>query len=142
MAGESIETPAEGEPQAKPVIWVASSKRNLQRFPRTVQGSFGFALWEVQCGHRPEQSKILKGFGGGAVLELVEDYVGGTYRAVYTVRFAGAVIVLHAFQRKSKRGIKTPHHEIDLVRRRLKLAEKQYEEWQLRRRQNQGGRGI
>src|SRR5436309_454442 len=113
----------------KPVLWVASSKKALKAFPRTVCGSFGFALWQAQCGERPGNAKVLKGFGGGGVLELIEDDEAGTYRAVYTVRFAEAIIVLHAFQKKSKTGIRTPRHEIELIRRRLKSAEKQYEEW-------------
>jgi phage-related protein len=68
----------------------------------------------------------LKGFKGASVLEVVEDYHGDTYRAVYTVRFDDAIFVLHVFQKKSKRGIKTPKPELDLIKQRLKLAEAWY----------------
>jgi phage-related protein len=90
---------------------------------------FGHALWEAQQGGRHENTKILRGFGGAGVLEVVEDYEGSTYRAVYTVRFAGVVIVLHVFQKKSKKGIKTPPQTVDLIRKRLKAAEEIYEDW-------------
>src|SRR5262249_18880007 len=107
----------------KPLLWVASSRRDLKALPRAVQRVFGYALWEAQEGGRHEDTKILKGFGGGGVLEIVNDFDGNTYRAVYTVRFAGLVIVLHVFQKKSKKGIKTPPRVIELIRKRLKLAE-------------------
>ncbi len=87
----------------------------------------GFALYQAQVGGMPASTKPLKGFGGAGVLELVEDYRGDTYRAVYTVRFARAVYVLHAFQKKARRGIKTPPEDIDLVRRRLRVAEQDHE---------------
>jgi len=87
----------------------------------------GFGLWVAQQGGRPAEAKPLKGIVSGAgVLELVERHDGDTYRVVYTVRFADAVYVLHAFQKKSKRGIKTPKHEIDVIRARLKSAEEHY----------------
>lgn len=85
---------------------------------------FGVALFAAQLGEMPPEAKPLRGFGGAAVLELVDDYNHGTYRAVYTVRFATAVYVLHAFQKKSKRGIATPQPEIELIRGRLKTAER------------------
>lgn len=89
----------------------------------------GFALWVAQQGGKPAQAKPLKGVVSGAgVLELVERYDGDTYRVVYTVRFKDALYVLHSFQKKSKRGIKTPKHEIDVIRERLKVAEAHYEE--------------
>lgn len=71
----------------------------------------------------------MRGFGGASVLEVVEDFDRSTYRAVYTVKFAGALYVLHVFQKKSKKGIKTPASEIELVRKRLKQAEEHYAEW-------------
>ena len=77
----------------------------------------------AQSGDRHDAAKVLKGFGGAGVLELVEDDVGGTYRAVYTVKFAEAVFVLHCFQKKSKRGIVTPKEDVDVIRTRLKVAE-------------------
>lgn len=95
-------------------------------FPRAVQRIFGYALYLAQQGERPPEAKVLKGFGGAGVLELVEDHRGDTYRAVYTVRFATRVYVLHVFQKKSKHGIATPKHEMDLIRERLKIAERRH----------------
>lgn len=89
----------------------------------------GFALRQAQRGGKHMDAKPLKGFGGSGVLEIVEDHDGSKYRAVYTVKLAGVVYVLHAFQKKSKKGIKTPRHELDLVRRRLKIAEDDYAQW-------------
>jgi phage-related protein len=104
-------------------VWVASSRRDIRGLPKTVQRTFGVALFAVQSGETPPIAKPLKGFGGAGVLELIEDDRSGAYRAVYTVRFATAVYVLHVFQKKSKRGISTPAHEIDLIKERLKRAE-------------------
>ena len=84
----------------------------MRDMPRSVQRSFGLGLFAVQCGVSPPDAKALKGFGGAGVMELIEDDRGGTYRAVYTVRFASAVYVLHVFQKKSKRGVATPAHEV------------------------------
>ena len=109
----------------RPLLWVASSKRDYREFPRRVQDEFGFALFLVQTGQHPPSAKLLKGLGGG-VAELVEDFDGDTYRAVYTVRFRNVVYVLHAFKKKSKRGIKTPQTDIELIRRRLRDAERDY----------------
>ena len=90
----------------------------------------GFALHFAQAGGKHADAKPLKGFVGADVLEIVEDHDGDSYRAVYTVRFAGAIYVLHAFQKKSKGGIKTPAKEIELVKKRLKRAEEHYAHWQ------------
>src|SRR6266481_2127166 len=106
----------------RPLLWVASSKRDYRNFPERVQRNLGFELFLAQTGQHPPSAKPLKGFGSGTV-ELVEDFDGDTYRAVYTVRFGTAVYVLHAFKKKSKRGIKTPQSDIDLIRQRLKAAE-------------------
>jgi phage-related protein len=95
----------------------------LKALPDEVQREVGFALVDAQCGGKPLSAKPLKGFGGTAVLEIVEDFDGDTYRAVYTVRFAEAVYVLHAFQKKSKRGIATPKATIDIIKARLRTAE-------------------
>ncbi len=89
----------------------------------------GFALWQAQCGKKHADAKPLKGFGGAGVLEVVEDHEGNAYRAIYTVKLAGAVFVLHAFQKKSKKGMATPKQEIELVQRRLKIAEQLHAEW-------------
>jgi phage-related protein len=113
----------------KPVFWIASSRKNLKKFPRGVRQTFGQALFDAQTGGKHPDAKPLKGFHGAGVLEVVEDDDGNTYRAVYTVKFAGVVYVLHAFQKKSKRGAKTPAEEIEKVKTRLKEAEKHHAEW-------------
>ena len=112
----------------KPLVWIASSKRDLKAFPRAVQRVLGQALEIAQFGLTPTDAKPLKGFRGAGVLELLEDHDGNTYRAVYTVRLAGRVYVLHAFQKKSKKGIATPKHVIDLIKARLKEAERVHAE--------------
>ena len=88
----------------------------------------GFAINDAQNGGEHPRAKALRGFGGRSVLEVVDDEDGDTYRAVYTVRFAGVIYVLHAFQKKSRKGIETPRHEIELIRTRLKAAEAHYRE--------------
>ncbi|MFO0845943.1 MAG: type II toxin-antitoxin system RelE/ParE family toxin [Gemmataceae bacterium] len=113
----------------KPVFWVASSRKDLRAFPRGVRQTFGQALFDAQTGGKHPDARPLKGFKGAGVLEVVEDDDGSTFRAVYTVKFAGVVYVLHAFQKKSKSGIKTPASEIEKVKARLKEAEKDYAEW-------------
>lgn len=118
-----------GDSQLKPVRWVGSSKEDLRSFPDEVRSRVGGALWEAQLGRKAPYAKPLKGFGGASVLEIVDDFDGDTFRAVYTVRFAGAVYVLHAFQKKSKRGIGTPKAEMDLIAQRLKRAREDYERW-------------
>jgi phage-related protein len=110
-------------PAAKPLYWVGSSRRDIQSLPGEVRAVFGKALRVAQLGGRHEAAKSLQGFGGAGVLEVVEDDAGGTYRAVYTVKFAGMVFVLHCFQKKSKRGIATPKENMDIVRARLKVAQ-------------------
>lgn len=106
----------------RPLLWIASSKRDYRRFPARVQDNFGFELFLVQTGQHPPSAKPLKGLGSG-LLELVDDFDHDTYRAVYTIRFSEVVYVLHAFKKKSKHGIKTPQVDIDLINRRLKDAE-------------------
>jgi phage-related protein len=113
----------------KPVRWIGSSKEDLSGFPAEVRRRVGGALWEVQIGHKAAYVKPLRGFGGAGVLEIVDDFDGDTFRAVYTIRFAKAVYVLHAFQKKSKRGIATPKAELELIERRLKRAREDYEQW-------------
>ena len=109
--------------QQKPIYWVASSKKDLKDLPEEVQDVFGYALHLAQGGKKHDQAKPLKGFGSAGVVEVVESDGGGTYRAVYTVRFANAVYVLHCFQKKSTHGIATPKPDMDLVRDRLKAAQ-------------------
>jgi phage-related protein len=98
----------------------------LKALPGDVQREIGYALYEAQCGGEPISAKALKGFGGRGVLEIVEIFDGNTYRAVYTVRFAGVVYVLRAFQKKSKTGIATPKNEIETIKARLRVAEQDY----------------
>ena len=107
----------------KPLQWIGSSRKDLMDLPADVRRLFGFALSLAQAGDRHDAAKVLKGFGGAGVLEVVEDDIGGTYRAVYTVKFAEAVFVLHCFQKKSKRGIATPKEDMDIIHARLKIAE-------------------
>jgi phage-related protein len=106
----------------KPLLWVGSAKKDLLSMPEEVQDTFGYALHLAQTGSKHEQAKPLKGFGSAGVLEVVESEAGSTYRAVYTVKIAGAVYVLHCFQKKSSSGIATPKPDMDLVRERLKAA--------------------
>jgi len=113
-------------PEPKPCVFIGSSRKDLKRFPAKVQNRMGHALHQVQEGEEPIAAKALKGFGGRAVLELVDNFDGDTYRAVYTVRFAGMVYVLHAFQKKATKGSATPKHEIELIKSRLRDAETHY----------------
>ena len=112
----------------KPAIWIGSSGRDIKEFPKDVRRLFGYALWQIQQGRQPSRAKVkaLRGFQGAGVLEMIASKVEGTYRFVYTVRFAKVVYVLHVFQKKSKHGIKTPPQDINLIRKRLKLAEDDY----------------
>ncbi len=107
----------------KPLEWIASSHKDLMALPSDVRRRFGYALSLAQIGDQDDAAKVLKGFGGTGVLEVVEDDAGGTYRAVYTVKFAEAMFVLHCFQKKSKSGIATPKADMDIIRARLKVAE-------------------
>ncbi len=118
-----------GAEQPKPVRWVGSSKEDLSGFPGDVRRRIGGALWEAQIGRKASYAKPLRGFGGAGVLEVVDDFDGDTFRAVYTIRFAKAVYVLHAFQKKSKRGIATPKPELDLIDRRIERAREDYQQW-------------
>ncbi len=107
----------------KPLHWIGSSHKDLMALPSGVRRFFGFALSLAQAGDRHDAAKVLKGFGGAGVLEVVENDSAGTYRAVYTVKFEEAVFVLHCFQKKSKRGIATPKEDMDIIGARLKVAE-------------------
>ena len=110
-------------PVEKPLAWIGSSKKDLMALPINVRKFFGHALDFAQRGDQHVAAKVLKGFGGAGVLEVVEDDSSGTYRAVYTVKFEQAVFVLHCFQKKSKTGIATPKEDIAIIRARLKIAE-------------------
>jgi phage-related protein len=108
-----------GDP--RPLIWRGTSKTNFMAFPEAAQREMGYALFLAQMAERhPTMAKTLKGFGGATVVEVRESHQGNAYRAVYTVRYANAVYVLHAFQKKSKRDIATPKADLDLIEKRLK----------------------
>ena len=110
----------------KPLWWVGSAKDDLLKFPEAVKDEVGTALSVAQFGQKHRFAKPWKGEGPG-VLEVVADHRGDTYRAVYTVRFEAAIYVLHAFQKKSPKGIKTAQTDVNLVRQRLKIATADYE---------------
>lgn len=112
----------------KQLIWVGSSRRDLLSFPEDVKDVFGYALHLAQHGDKHPDAKPLKGFAGARTLEVVENFHGDTYRAVYTVKFADRVYVLHCFQKKSKKGIATPKADMELIRSRLKDAEQLHQE--------------
>src|SRR5258708_33038140 len=115
---------------ARPIIWIGSSRRDLRGFPREVRRDIGQALYAAQQGETDPSAKPLRGFGGGSVLEIIADHEGDTWRAVYTVRYPEAIYVLHAFQKKSKRGIATSKKDMNLIRRRLADAERIHRERQ------------
>lgn len=114
----------------KPVYWMGSSRKDLRIFPKKVQSEIGHALYAAQQGELDPDAKPLKGFGGAYVIEIVSRFSGDAYRAVYVSWFGDAVYVLHAFQKKSTQGIATPKREMDLIRARLKDAERLREERQ------------
>jgi phage-related protein len=106
--------------EPKPLIWRGGSKADFMAFPRTVQREMGYALFLAQMDERhPTRAKTLGGFGGASVIEVRESYDGNAFRAIYTVRYADAIYVLHAFQKKSKKAIATPKPAMDLIRKRL-----------------------
>jgi len=113
-------------PTMKPAAFIAASLAEISAMPDEVKRVFGFAIRLAQRGEKHPDAKPLKGFGGASVLEVVEDYDGNTYRAIYTVKFAGMVYVLDVFQKKSKQGNKTAKHDIDRIKARLKLAQADY----------------
>ena len=115
-------------PEVKPLEWVGNSLRIVRGFPKEVKQTVGQALFAAQVGDKHDDAKPMKGFKGAGVVEIVEDHDGDTYRAVYTVKFKGVVYALHAFQKKSKKGIKTPKPELDIIKQRLKGAQSHYNE--------------
>lgn len=113
------------EAALKPCRWVGSSRKDVQSFPEQVKKDIGTALMFAQAGQKAGSAKPFKNAGAG-VLEIVDDHDGDTYRCVYLLRLKGVVYVLHAFQKKSKTGIKTPPKDIEMVKSRIKLAEEDY----------------
>jgi len=118
-------------PTLKPVIWVGSSREDLRSFPDAVRDHMGYALYVAQLGGKHRGAKALSGFGGAGVLEIVKDYRGDAFRAVYTLRHRERVYVLHAFQKKSKTGRETPRRDKELIAQRLREAERIAEEMEL-----------
>jgi phage-related protein len=118
----------DGEPVLKPLYWMGNSKKDLLALPEEVMDVFSYALYLAQMAKKHDQAKPLKGFGSAGVVEVAEDWQGGAYRAVYTVRFSGRVFILHVFQKKSKRGSTTPRADMELIRRRLEAAEEMVKE--------------
>ena len=111
------------EPPIKPVTWVGTSLKDLREFPEVVQDLMGYALYVAQRGGKHQDAKVLRGFGGAGVLEIIKDHRGDTFRAVNTLRYAGSVYVLHAFRKKSKTGGQTPRRDMELIKQRLREAE-------------------
>ena len=111
----------------KQLDFIGSSRDDLKEFPEEVKQDIGYALFEAQQGRKPAAAKPLKGFGGAGVLEIIENFDRGAYRAVYTIRFRDVIYVLHCFQKKSKSGIKTPQQDIDLIKQRLRAAEQDHD---------------
>lgn len=114
-------------PVMKPCEFIGSAGDDLSAMPPEVKRTFGFAIRAAQRGSKHPDAKPLKGFGGAGVLEIVEDFDRDTYRAVYTVKFAGMIYVLHAFKKKSNKGSKTPQPDMKLIASRLKTAQDKYE---------------
>ena len=110
----------------RPLYWVGSSLEDLRTFPDAVIDVMGYALHLAQQGDKHPDAKPLKGFPGGSVLEITADHDGNTWRAVYTLKYKDTLYVLHAFQKKSKQGIKTPRQHINMIQRRLKLAQEHH----------------
>jgi phage-related protein len=109
-----------------PLDWIGSAKKDLLAFPELVIDRMGYALGVAQLGGKHPHAKPWKGEGGG-VFEVIEDFSGDTYRAVYTVRFADVIYVLHAFQKKSTEGISTATTDIAMIKARLRLAHADFE---------------
>jgi phage-related protein len=114
----------------RPVVWVGSSRKDLREFPGEVRRDIGRALYAAQEGETDPAAKPMRGFGGGSIVEIIAHHRGDTWRTVYTVRFAEGIYVLHAFQKKSKRGIVTTKRDIELIRQRLAEAERLHRERQ------------
>lgn len=120
------QTPA---PVEKKVLWVKPARKDIHEFPKAVREDMGAALREAALGGKSPRAKVLKGFGGASVLEVVSDFNTDTFRAVYTVKFARAIVVVHCFQKKSKHGNETDQVDKDLIKKRLKDAQEVYSRW-------------
>jgi phage-related protein len=114
------------DPAPKRLLWIASAHKDICDFPEDVRRLMGFALFLAQTGAKHPDAKPLRGFQGAGVLEVLDDFDGSTFRTVYTVRFEDAIYVLHAFQKKSRRGVATPKRDIELIRERYEAAKRDY----------------
>ena len=112
----------------KSLVWLGSSRRDFSDFPDEVKSEMGYALFQAEAGGRHRKAKTFKGAGDAGVIEIVDDYRGDTFRTIYTVRFASALYVLHAFQKKSKKGKETPKSDLHLIEQRLRDAERLHKE--------------
>ena len=110
--------------ESKPLIWMGSSRKDFRSFPDEVKSEMGFGLFQAQVGGRHRNAKALSGFGNAGVVEMIHDHRGDTFRTVYTARLGAAVYVLHAFQKKSKKGIATPLTDMRLIEARLREAQR------------------
>jgi phage-related protein len=108
-------------PVLRPLVWVGNSKRNIQAFPRGAQKIVGDELQLIQFGGMPKNAKPFKGVGSG-VIEIAVRYEGSAYRAVVAVQLGQRIYVLHAFQKKSKKGIATPKQDVALIKQRYAEA--------------------
>lgn len=124
----------------KALIWIESSKKDLSKLPPEVEDFVGHNLWLVQEGGTPSAAKVWSHYGGAGVLELIDNFDGDTYRAVYTVKFEEAVYVLHCFMKKSTHGISTPKRDMATIERRLKIAEERHKEWQAKQPQKKSSK--
>ena len=116
------------DPARKSLVWVGASRKDFRAFPEEVKADMGYALFVAQCGGKHRKAKSFKGTGDAGVVEVVEDHRGDAFRTLYTVRFASAVYVLHAFQKKSKKGVATSRADIRLIEQRLREAERLHKE--------------
>lgn len=115
----------------KRIFWVGTSRDDLADCPKSIRQAMGFALYLVQGGEKPSSSKVLSGMGNAKILEIRENDISGTYRAIYTIEMKDCVFVLHVFQKKSKTGKETPKKELDLLKARLKEAREEFKRMQV-----------
>ena len=117
----------------KQVFWIGASHDDLSECPQPIRHAVGYALYRAQMGERPAHAKVFSGMGSAKILEIRENDVSGTYRAIYTVEMKDCIFVLHVFQKKSKTGKETPKKEIDLLNKRLKEAREEFANMQEKR---------
>lgn len=111
----------------KSVVWMGDSLKQVRSFPEEVRKDIGSSLYEVQLGDKPNNAKPLRGIGSG-VFEIVTRFDSDTYRTVYAVQIGSCIYVLHAFQKKSPKGIKTAQKDVELIKKRYRAAIEQSKE--------------